>query len=216
MRSSARSIPRLLRALLASGVAVLLLATGAAGAEDRYPVRSTDDLSSSFANRISAVGNVLIPVGARLERISADWFESSPGPPDAGSPFALAGNAVLAEADSLAADAAAFCSGEDIGIPRERGATIADDDTFAVDGSTTGLTNQIGALTIVLREADDRLKAISTDWFETAPGPPDAPEQQELAAVYDAAVAIAFGAATILDQDYLPPNPCTSRVSGLT
>jgi hypothetical protein len=206
------------RALLAGGVAVLLLATttGAAGAEERYPVRSTDDVSSSFANRISAVGNVLIPVGARLERISADWFETNPGPPDAGSPFALAAQAVLAEADRLAADAAAFCSGEDIGIPRERGATIADDDTYAADGSITGLTNQTGAVTIVLREADDRLTAISTDWFETTPGPPNAPEQQELAAVYDAAVAIALGAATLLDQAYVPPNPCTARVSGVT
>jgi len=207
MKSSSRS-PRLLRALVAGGFSVLLLATGAAGAEERYPVRSTDDLSFSFANRISAVGNVLIPVGARLERISAEWFETNPGPPDAGSPFALAAQAVLAEADSLAADAATFCSGEDIGIPRERGATIADDDTFAADGSTTGLTNQTGAVLIVLREADDRLKAISTDWFESTPGPPDAPEQQELAAVYDGAVGIAFGAATILDQSYLPPSPC--------
>jgi hypothetical protein len=204
MKSFPRSIPRLLRALVAGGLSVLVLATGAAGAEERYPVRSTDDAGSSFVNRISAVGNVLIPVDARLERISADWFETTPGPPNAGSPFALAAQAVLAEADSLAADAATFCSGEDIGIPRERGATIADDDTFAADGSTTGLTNQTGAVTIVLREADDRLKAISTDWFETAPGPPDAPEQQELAAVYDAAVAIAFGAATILDQGYAP------------
>jgi len=210
MRSSPQSTPHVLRALLAGGVAVLVLATGAAGAgaEERYPVRSTDDLSSSFANRISAVGTVLVPVGARVERISADWFESSPGPPDAGSPFALASQAVLAEADSLAADASAFCSGEDIGIPRERGATIADDDTFAADGSTTGLTNQTGAVTIVLREADDRLKAVSTDWFEGTPGPPNAPEQQELAAVYDAAVGIALGAATILDQGYLPPSPC--------
>ena len=206
MKSSPRSTPHLLVALLAGGVAVLL-ATGAAGAEERYPVRSTDDATSSFVNRISAVGNVLIPLGARLERISADWFESSPGPPDAGSPFELASQAVLAEADSLAADAATVCSGEDIGIPRERGATIADDDTFAADGSTTGLINQTGAVTIVLREADDRLKAISTDWFEGTPGPPNAPEQQELAAVYDAAVGIAFGAATILDQSYLPPNP---------
>jgi hypothetical protein len=209
MTSSARSIPRLLRALLAGGVAVLLvvLASGVAGAEERYPVRSTDDISSSFANRISAVGNVLTPVGARLERISADWFESSPGPPDAGSPFELASQAVLAEADSLAADAATLCSGEDIGIPRERGTTIADDDTFAADGSTTGLTNQTGAVMIVVREANDRLKAISTDWFETTTGPPDAPERQELAAVYDAAVGIALGAATILDQAYTPPNP---------
>ena len=210
MKSSPRSIPRLLRALVAAGLGVLVLATSAAGADERYPVRSTDDVSSSFANRISAVGNVLIPVGARLERISTDWFETNPGPPDAGSPFALVSQAVLAEADALAADAATFCSGEDIGLPRERGVTIADDDTFAADGSITGLTNQTGAVTIVLREADDRLKAISTDWFETTPGPPDAPEQQELAAVYDAAVGIALGAATILDQGYVPPNPCGS------
>jgi hypothetical protein len=214
MKSSPRSTPRLVRALMAGGVAVLLLATGAAGAEERYPVRSTDDISSSFANRISAVGNILTPLDARVERISAEWFETNPGPPNAGSPFALAVNAVLAEADSLAADAAAFCSGEDIGIPRERGATIADDDTFAADGSTTGLTNQTGAVTIVLREADDRLKAISTDWFEGTPGPPDAPEQQELAAVYDAALGIALRAATILDQGYLPPSPCTARLAG--
>jgi hypothetical protein len=208
----------LVRARLAGGVAVLLVATatGAAGAEERYPVRSTDDAGSSFANRISAVGNVLIPLGARLERISADWFESNPGPPNAGSPFALAAEAVLAEADGLAADAATFCSGEDIGSPRERGATIADDDTFAADGSTAGLTNQTAAVLTVLRAADDRLKAISTDWFEGTPGPPDAPEQQELAAVYDAAVAIASGAATILAQDYVPPNPCAARASGLT
>jgi hypothetical protein len=204
----------LLRALVAGGLSVLVLASGVAGAEDRYPVRSTDDLSSSFANRISAVGNVLIPVGARLERISTDWFESNPGPPDAGSPFALAVNAVLVEADSLAADAATFCSGEDIGIPRERGATIADDDTFAADGSTAGLTNQTAAVLTVLREADDRLKAISTDWFETNPGPPNAPEQQELAAIYDAAVAIAFGAAAILEQGYAPPNPCMRGLAG--
>jgi hypothetical protein len=207
MRSSGRSSPPFLPALLAAGVAVLVLATGAYGAEDRYPVRSTDDASSAFANRISAAGNVLSPMGARVERISADWFGLSPGPPDAGSPFALASQAVLAEADSLAADAATFCSGEDIGTPRGTGAAIADDDGFARDGSTTGLTNQAGAVAIVLRDADDRLKAISTDWFGLNPGPPNAPEQQELAAVYDAAVGIAVGPATILDQAYVPPNP---------
>src|SRR5918995_5639442 len=118
MNSSTRSIPRLVGALMAGGLSVLVLAAGAAGTEDRYPLRSTDDASSSFANRISAVGNVLIPVGARLERISTDWFETNPGPPDAGSPFALVSQAVLAEADALAADAATFCSGEDIGLPR--------------------------------------------------------------------------------------------------
>jgi hypothetical protein len=80
--------------------------------------------------------------------------------------------------------------------------------TTALPGTApTGLTNQAGAVAIVLREADDRLKAISTDWFGVNPGPPDAPEQQELAAVYDAAVGIALGAATILDQAYTPPNP---------
>jgi 5-enolpyruvylshikimate-3-phosphate synthase len=104
------------RAMMAGGIAVLLLATGAAGAEERYPVRSTDDASASFANRISAVGNVLTPLGARLERISADWFQIQPGPPKA-------------------------------------------------------------------------------------------PEQQALAGVYDAAVGIAFGGATILAKDYHPPNP---------
>src|SRR6266540_1601505 len=207
MRSSPRSSPQLVRALMAACVAVLVLATGAAGAEERYPVRSIDDASSSFANRISAAGNVLIPLGARVERISADWFGINPGPPEAGSPFGLATQAVLAEADGLAADAATFCSGEDIGTPRGTGATIADDDGFARDGSTTGLTNQTDAVRIVLREADDRLKAISTDWFGLNPGPPNAPEQQELAAVYDAAVAIASGAATILDQAYVPPSP---------
>jgi hypothetical protein len=207
MRSSLRSSSPFLRALMAASVAVLVLAAGAYGAEDRYPVRSTDDASSSFANRISAAGNVLAPMGARVERISADWFGLSPGPPDAGSPFGLATQAVLAEADSLAADAATFCSGDDIGTPRGTGAAIADDDGFARDGSTTGLTNQAGAVSIVLREADDRLKAISTDWFGLNPGPPDAPEQRELAVVYDAAVGIAFGAATILDQAYTPPNP---------
>jgi len=208
MRSSLRSSPPVLRALMAACVAVLVLATGAAGAEERYPVRSTDDAGSSFANRISAAGNVLTPLGARVERISADWSrEQPPGPPDAGSPFAVAAQAVLAEANSLAADAATFCSGEDIGTPRGTGATIADDDGFARDGSTTGLTNQAGAVAIVLREADDRLKAISTHWFGISPGPPDAPEQQKLAAVYDAAVGIALGAATILDQAYTPPSP---------
>ena len=207
MRSSAPSRPPFLRALLAAGVAVLVLATGASGAEERYPVRSTDDASSGFANRISSAANVLAPLRARVERISADWFGLSPGPPNAGSPFALAAQAMLAEADSLAADAATFCSGEDIGTPRGTGATIADDDGFAGDGSTPGLTNQAGAVVIVLREADDRLKAISTDWFGISPGPPEAPEQQELAAVYNAAVGIALGAATILDQAYTPPNP---------
>jgi len=207
MRSSARSSPPFLRALLAAGVAVLVLATGAYGAEERYPVRSTDDASSSFANRISAAGNVLSPLGARLERISADWFGTSPGPPEAGSPFALAAQAMLAEADSLAADAATLCSGEDIGTPRGTGAAIADDDGFARDGSTIGLTNQAGAMAIVLREADDRLKAISTGWFGLSPGPPNAPEQQELAVVYHAAVGIALGAATVLDQGYVPPSP---------
>jgi len=207
MRSSAPSTPHQLRALLAGGICVLVLTTGAAGAEERYPVRSSDDASSSFANRISAVGNVLTPLGARVERISADWFQNNPGPPDAGSPFALAAHAVLAEADGLAADAATVCSGEDIGIPPEADATIADDDAFAADGSTTGLTNQAGAVATVLREADDRLKAISADWFQTNPGPPNTPEQQALAGVYDAAVGIAFGAATVLVQDYHPPNP---------
>jgi hypothetical protein len=192
---------------MAASVAVLVLATGAAGAEDRYPVRSTDDASSAFANRIAAAGNVLTPLGARVERISADWFGISPGPPDAGSLFGLAAQAMLAEADSLAADAATFCSGEDIGTPRGTGAAIADDDGFATDGSTTGLTNQAGAVAIVLREADDRLKAISTGWFGLNPGPPNAPEQQELAIVYGAAVGIALGAATILDQAYTPPSP---------
>jgi hypothetical protein len=186
-----------IRATVIGVVLSLGLATAAA-ADERFPVRSGDDASQSLESRVAAIDAVLGPLGNRLERIGLP-----PSPIDPELEGALVG--LVGEAHRLAVDADCFAAGVPIGT--EVGATtIADEDAFASDNSTSGLANQASAIATILTIADGRLVRIATDWFQADPGLPPSPVRDALALVEADAFALAVGAATIGGFE-LPPNP---------
>jgi len=180
------------------GVALSLVLAAAATADERFPVRSEDNTSQPLESRVTAIDTVLGPLGNRLERIGLP-----PRPIDPELEGALVG--LAEEAHVLAVDANCFAAGVPIGT--EVGATtIADEDAFASDASTSGLANQASAIATILTIADGRLVRIATDSFQADPGLPPSPVRDALALVEADAFALAVGAA-IIGGFELPPNP---------
>jgi hypothetical protein len=185
------------RATVTGHALSLVLAAGAT-ADERFPVRSADDTSQPLESRVAAIDAVLGPLENRLERIGV-----SPSPVDPELEGALIG--LEAEAHALAVDANCFAAGVPIGT-EVTATTIADEDAFAGDSSTSGLANQASAITTVLRIGDARLIRIATDWFQVDPGLPPSPIREALAMVEADAYALAVGAATAGGFE-LPPSP---------
>jgi hypothetical protein len=174
-----------------------MLAAGA-NADDRFPVRLTDDTSQSLESRVAAIDAVLGPLSNRLERIGV-----SPSPIDPQLLSALVG--LEGQAYSLAKDANCFAAGVPIGT--ELGVTtVVDDDVFASDTSSGGLANQASTIATILNIADGRLIRISTDWFQANPATPPSPIIGGLAIVEADSYALAVGAATI-GGFATPPSP---------
>jgi hypothetical protein len=181
-----------------TGVVLSLVFAAGATADERFPVRSEDDTSQPLESRVAAIDAVLGPLGNRLERIGLP-----PSPIDPELEGALVG--LEAEAFALAVNANCFAAGVPIGT-EVRLTTIADEDAFAGDSSTSGLANQASAITTVLNIGNARLIRIATAWFQVDPGLPPSPVRAALAMVEADAYALAVGAAAAGGFE-LPPNP---------
>jgi hypothetical protein len=184
-------------------IALMMALPGAAGADARIPVSSTDDTASPTANRIDAVTNIVIATNARLERVIAA-HPPDPGAPEIG-PVGLAFIAALGAYSTIGQSVADACAGALLDGPGD--AVITDADAFAADTSATGIANQLASIATVLGNADDRLGGI----LSPTPGPPEAPEAAALdalsVAIYEGGSAAAGWLGAGFDY---PPNPCAA------
>jgi hypothetical protein len=193
-----------LAALVAHLALALALPVGA-GAANRIPVSSIDDSTSSTANRIAAVTNIVVASNARVDRVALAW----PPNPCAGitepSSLCTAALGVVGAYSALGQAVADACAGIPLTGPGD--AVISDADIYAADTTAAGIANQLASIRTVLGDAGDRLGGITIP----DPGPPDGPEAAALDAL---SVAIFEGGTDALDLvggggfDY-PPNPCS-------
>jgi hypothetical protein len=178
---------------------VALVAVGTALGADRIPVRSVDDTSISLVHRIGAVDNVVVAMGARIDRILGSLPEGHPPSPILEALTATQGSlhTLIATIDTR------LCTTDGVVGPGD--ASLADSDTFAGDTSASGLTNQLGSVRTVLAEANGRLVRIAGAF---PPGPPVREIHDALTAVRHSA-AVGFDAiAGRLGGAIYPPSPC--------
>lgn len=198
-----RSPIRLIGVVSLAAIVSLGAAVTAFGA-DRIPVRSVDDTSLSLVNRIAAVDNVVVAMDGRLERIIGLLPEGHPPAPIFESLTATQASmdALIATIDSqLCTLDGAVGSGD---------ASLADDDVFAADGTTTGLTNQLGSVRTVLAEANGRLVRIIGSFPE---GHPPSPIVEGLTAVRASSTAGFDAIAVRIGGAIHPPSPCHGDVT---
>jgi hypothetical protein len=192
-------------AAMAALLALALALPAGAGAGNRIPVSSVDDATSSTANRIAAVTNIVVVTNARLDRVAITW----PPNPCAGitepTPLCTAAIEVVGAYSALGQAVADACAGIPLAGPGD--AVISDADVYASDTTSAGIANQLASIRTVLGNATDRLGGIRIP----DPGPPDGPEAAALNAL---SVAIFDGGTDALGLvggggfDF-PPNPCS-------
>jgi hypothetical protein len=178
----------------------LVTATGAIAA-DRVPVQSVDDIGLSFVNRIGAADNVVGAMDARIDRVIGSLPEGHPPSPILESLAATQASlhSLIATIDTrLCSQDATYGSGD---------ASLADGDVFAEDRTSSGLTNQLGSVRIVLAEATGRLIRIVGAF---PPGPPVQEVEDALIAVRHTAAAGFDAIAVRIGVDIHPPSPCHS------
>jgi hypothetical protein len=193
--------PARLVAIVSIAACISLLTAAGAVASDRVPVRSVDDASLSFVNRIGAVDNVLGAMDARIDRIIRSMPEGHPPSPIFESLTATQASlhTLIATIDTrLCSQDAAYGSGD---------ASLADGDVFAEDQTASGLTNQLGSVRSVLSEANGRLIRIIGSF---PPGPPTREIEDALTAVRHSS-AVGFDAIAVrIAVEIHPPSPCHS------
>lgn len=190
------------RSALVGALLLTIALPGIAGAGARIPVDSVDDPGQPTANRVAAVGNIVLATNARLGRVSTMYPD--PGPPGEPTPLFDAIIAARLAYAGLGTDIVAVCASRPIsGIGA---ATISDADAYATDTSATGIARQVGSIATVLTNADRRLGSIffPPNPVYPEPGPPTAPTLAALGALYDAVVA---GDGALAEWSGFPPNP---------
>lgn len=193
-----RSPVRLIAVVSIATIVSLGTALAAFGA-DRIPVRSVDDTSLSLVNRIGAVDNVVVAMDARIGRILGSLPDGDPPAPilEGLTATKASFHALIATIDSQQCNQdGAVGSGD---------ASLADDDVFAADTTSTGLLNQLGSVRTVLAEANGRLIRIIGSY------PPEPPTQElddALTAVRNSSAAGFDGIAVRIGGDFHPPSPC--------
>jgi hypothetical protein len=193
--------PARLVAIVSIVACISLLTAAGAVASDRVPVRSVDDTSLSFVNRIGAVDNVVGAMDARIDRIIGSVPEGHPPAPIFESLTATQASlhTLIATIDTrLCSQDAAYGSGD---------ASLADGDVFAEDQTASGLTNQLGSVRSVLSEANGRLIRIIGSF---PPGPPTREIEDALTAVRHRSAAGFDAIAVRIGVEIHPPSPCHS------
>ena len=187
-------------AVVAAILAIAVAIPGAAGAGNRVPVSSVDDLTSPTANRINAVTEIVNATNARVLRVAAAW---PPNPCNDLNPellsMCLAAGGAFAAYSTLGQSVADACAAIPLSGPGDT--VITDADAFASDTSTTGIANQFASIATVLGNANDGLGGIRSP----DPGPP---ELTALTALADAVESGGTAAAEFAGTAW-PPNPCT-------
>jgi hypothetical protein len=180
--------------------ALVLMAANPAAAE-RLPVDSRDDESAALANRISAVATVVATMDGRVQRIEAATPPSPIVPP---SPVYPALVSVQDAAAALLASSGGIACATRGATDVSGGETIADDDARAEDTSSEGIAGQLGAVAIVLNQANTRLTRIA-DLVGIGPDPS---QIEAASAVWAQAAAIFNRTADLLaNTDHTPPSP---------
>jgi hypothetical protein len=193
-----RSLARLIAVVSLSAV-IGLVASGTALGADRIPVSSVDNTNLSLVNRIGAVDNVVGAMDARIDRILGSLPEDHPPSPILEGLTATQGSLItlITTIDNR------LCTTD--GTIGSGDASLADSDVFAGDLTSTGLTNQLGAVRTVLAEANGRLVRIVG---ALPPGPPTSELDAALSAVRYSAAGGFDAIAVRLGGGHHPPSPC--------
>lgn len=191
------------RPLLASVLSAAVLLGSLAGATiagpERIPVSSVDDSSQSIPNRIAAVDNVVVAMGARLDRIVGTLPEGHPP-----SPILEGLVGTRSSVGALIGSIDAQLCNQD-GVLGTGDASLADADAYATDSSSAGLVNQLGSVRGVVNEARGRLIRIAGAF---PPGPPVREVQTALITVRSHAVLAFETAGDRIGDGFHPPSPC--------